>query len=1274
MDASETSKIGANGHDRVVPISPDIAEEGAELKNDGFSPLSETNAFPVVGLGGSAGGIPALQTFFSKAPVNSGAAFVVILHLSPDHASTLAELLQRSTHMPVVQVQGKTRIEPNHVYVIPPAKQLSMIDGYVALSEMDRSPGRRVAVDLFFRTLADTHGRHATAIILSGGDSDGTNGIKRIKERGGLTIAQEPGEALHDSMPRSAIATGMVDWVLPVEQMPDRWVAYQKSAERLKLPDLDNLPEPDAKGKVDTTFENGLRDVLAFLRTRTGRDFSYYKHATILRRIARRMQVNDVDDIGGYLAFLRTHPGESASLLQDLLISVTNFFRDRTCFEALAESIPHLFHGKTSTEDQVRAWSAACATGEEAYSLAIMLFEHASTLESPPKIQVFATDIDQAAIDTAREGFYPETIAADVSEDRLRRFFNKEHGGYRVKRFLREMVLFALHDVLRDSLFSRLDLISSRNLLIYLNREAQSRVFEIFHFALRPEGVLFLGSSEAIEEGRSLFSCKDKKNRLYVRRATNRPILPPLGGLPLARTFQASSRLAEPPVVAGGSTAPPHGETNQTRMPSASERMSWAEIHLRLIDRIAAPSVLIDGDYNIMHLSESAGRFLHFSAGEPTMNLLRVVNPMLRLDLRAALFRATQNTGPVEILDVIFEVNGTASKVDISVAPARDLAPELLLVVFKKKDASSEVVVPAAISDPEGVISRLEEELEHVNDHLRQTIEQHEAGTEELKASNEELQAVNEELRSATEELETSREELQSINEELTTVNQELKSKVDEAARTNSDLQNLMSATSIATIFLDRDLCIKRYTPPSTGLFNLIPTDIGRPLSDLTPRMDYSTIAEDAQAVLDHLTVIEREKSSSDGRWYLIRILPYRTTEDHIGGVVLTFVDITQRRKTEEELRSSEDRYRSLFNSIDEGFCLLEMIFEGTTAVDYQILEVNPAFGKLTGLHDVVGRRVREFLPQIEKHWIDFYGRVALTGMAGRHTNYATIGTERSWYDAYGFRIGGATSRKVAVLFTNITERRNSEERLREALDDMQRARADAEGAASAKDRFLAVLSHELRTPLTPILLTIGVLGRIHDLPPRVREGMDMIRRNVEIEAHFIDDLLDITRITRQKFEIVQSPVDLHEAIRGAIEISQPDIFGKNQKFTSSLEASRCTVTGDFSRLQQVVWNLLKNSSKFTPDGGSISLATKDLDSRIQIIVRDSGIGVSAEVLPRIFEAFTQGGESVAREFGGLGLGLAISKATIDAHNGTIRAESLGTGKGAVFTVELPLG
>ena len=461
---------------------------------------------PMVGLGGSAGGIPALQAFFRAMPPDSGLVFVVILHLSSEHESTLAQVLQTATAMSVVQVNTSEKVKPNCVYVIPPGKQLAAADGRLELAELPSERGRRVAVDLFFRTLADTHGPHSSAIVLSGADGDGAIGIKRVKERGGLTIVQDPDEAEHPGMPRAAIATGMVDWVLQVAAMPERLIKYHELAKRLKLPPEDG-PQPAKPPPLHTSVaesEIALREILMFLQSRTGRDFSYYKRATILRRIGRRLQVNGVDDLPTYLAFLRTNPGEAGALMQDMLISVTNFFRDREAFDALALEIPALFQGK-GPGDSMRVWVPACATGEEAYSIAMLLYEHARTLDTPPQIQIFATDLDEDVIKTARAGIYPAAITADVSEERMRRWFLKEVHGYRLRREVRELVLFALHDLIKDSPFSRLDLVSCRNLFIYLDTDAQARAFDIFHFALRPRGRLFLGMSETINSDKRAF-------------------------------------------------------------------------------------------------------------------------------------------------------------------------------------------------------------------------------------------------------------------------------------------------------------------------------------------------------------------------------------------------------------------------------------------------------------------------------------------------------------------------------------------------------------------------------------------------------------------------------------------------------------------------------------------------------------------------------------------------------------------------------------------------
>ena len=660
--------IEVAGDQESTVLSPDHSEVGSAGDMEAVLPINGDQLLPVVGLGGSAGSIGPLREFFSRMPPDSGMGFVVVLHLSPEHESTLAALLSNVTAMKVVQVTEEVKIEPNCVYVIPPGKQLSMEDGHVRVLDLQPDRGRRVVVDLLLRTLADTHGPRAMAVVLSGADGDGAIGIKRIKERGGLTIAQEPNEAEHAGMPRSAIATGMVDWVLPVAEIPARLLEYRRNEERLRLP-LENLPAREVP--TPETDESALADTLAFLRTRTARDFSCYKRGTILRRIGRRMQVNSLENLPEYLTFLRTHPGEAGALLQDLLISVTNFFRDRDAFQKLKTEFPRLFKGR-HPDEQIRVWVPGCATGEEAYSLAMLLCEYAAGLETAPSIQVFATDIDEMAIRAARDGTYPDTIAADVSPERLHRFFSPERGGYRVKRFIRETVLFAPHDLLKDSPFSRLDLVSCRNLLIYLRTEAQARAFGIIHFALRPEGLLFLGGSESAENSGQLFTPLNKKHRIYTRRASAKAVLPIFTG-PSQLALVHEPRIASltPAREAGG--LPTHDANGGTREEAASRSLSHGELHFRLLERFSPPSLIVDAAHNIVHLSEHAGRYVHFTGGEPTTNLFRAIHPMLRLALRAALFRVSQSSREVEVRGVPVELEGKAGPSICGSIPRRRL-------------------------------------------------------------------------------------------------------------------------------------------------------------------------------------------------------------------------------------------------------------------------------------------------------------------------------------------------------------------------------------------------------------------------------------------------------------------------------------------------------------------------------------------------------------------------------------------------------------------------
>ncbi|HEX7770797.1 MAG TPA: CheR family methyltransferase, partial [Pyrinomonadaceae bacterium] len=714
------------------------------------------------------------------------------------------------------------------------------------------------------------------------------------------------------------MATGLVDYSLPVAQIPGQIIAYREQLKRIRVPEYHEPVEEEA---------DALRNIFTQLRVRTGHDFSNYKRATVLRRIARRVSVHELPNLTAYSNFMHENPAETGALLKDLLISVTNFFRDAHAFEILErEIVPKLFEGKT-VDDQVRVWVTGCATGEEAYTVTMLLLEHAATIVPAPQIQVFATDIDEDAIAAAREGFYSINDAADVSPDRLARHFVSEGEGYRVRRELRERVLFAVHNLIKDPPFAHLDLATCRNFLIYLNRTAQRRVMEVLHFALNPGGYLMLGVSESVDGASDLFSTIDKEQRIFQGRAVeNRLIIPvPDGGL--------MNRLNKLP------------EQRYRRELQPPLRSNYAQLHQRLLERFGPPSVVVSEDYDVLHISESAGKFMQISGGELTTNLLMLVRPEIRLELRAALYEAAHRKGDVESRALPIVVDGEMKNIHVRVRPVlnnEDKARGFFLVLFDEAKETPPVDANLTVTQEDVPLARrLEEELVEVKAQLRATIDHHELQREELKASNEELQAMNEEMRSAAEELETSKEELQSINEELTTVNQELKIKIEELGHTNDDLRNLMNSTRIGSIFLNRELRIKFFTPQGREIFNFIPADVGRGLFDITSKLDYDGLIEDANRVLEVLQPIERLVRTKDGRSFLMQISPYRTTDDRIDGVVLTFTDITEREGVEQAMRESEEQFR---RAIEEAPIPIIMHAE-----DGEVLQVSRTWTELTG-------------------------------------------------------------------------------------------------------------------------------------------------------------------------------------------------------------------------------------------------------------------------------------------------------------------------------------
>jgi two-component system CheB/CheR fusion protein len=853
---------------------------------------SDTKDFFTVGIGASAGGIKALKTFFQHVPADSGMAYVVILHLSPEHESHLAHILQTSTPLPVAQVTRKVKVKPDNIYVIPPNKTLTMVDGSLELSDVLDMETRRAPVDIFFRTLAETHESRAIGVILSGTGANGSMGIKRLKENGGLIFVQDPREAEYSDMPRNSIATELVDDVLPVAKIPEKILSFIKNSSKLNI-------RPETADK-DEAFEKSLRDIFTQLRIKTGHDFTNYKRGTVLRRIGRRISLLELESIDDYALLIRDTPEEATALLKDLLISVTNFFRDSSLFETLERDIiPRIVKGKGIIEP-VRVWIAGCATGEEAYSLAMLLAEHAFEMDEPPPIQIFATDIDEAAIAFAREGRYTLNDAADVSPERLRRFFVKEGDFYRVRREIREVILFAVHNVVKDPPFSRLDLVSCRNVLIYLNRTAQLRVLRIFHFALNAGAYLFLGSSESVDQASELFAAINKENRIFESRSVITSFSYPI------------------PDVTPSQQIGPLRHRQQNAEISALDRMASVDLHQRLLEQYAPPSVLVNEEYDVVHMSDRAGSYLQIAGGEPSHNLLKIILPELRLELRTALYQATQQQAPVQTHPISIGFDGTAQTVQIDIRPvlrSEDPLRGFILIVFEQVAETGDAEETLPINVPaDSIAYRLEEELIQLKTQLRISSEQYEVQNEELKASNEELQAMNEELRSAAEELETSKEELQSVNEELLTVNQELKVKIEEIGQSNNDLQNLINATEIGTVFLDRSFRIKLFTPTAQNIFNLIPADVGRNLSDITSKLKYESLLENVERVLDSLQPFENIVSTDD-RDYLMTVLPYRTSEDRISGVVMTFVDVTERRVAANKLTFSEDRVRLLTES-----------------------------------------------------------------------------------------------------------------------------------------------------------------------------------------------------------------------------------------------------------------------------------------------------------------------------------------------------------------------
>jgi len=882
-------------------------------------------AIPIVGIGASAGGLEALEQFFRHAPANSGMAFVLVQHLDPNHASLLTEILQRTTSMPVVEALDQIPVEPNCVYVIPPNRDMAIFHGKLQLSVPNEPRGQRMPIDAFLRSLAEDQQENAIGIILSGTGTDGTLGLRAILGAGGVTLVQDPATAKYDGMPSSAIQAGYATHVLAVEKMPEALLAGARTfAVRTEIPN-----EPKAI--------SGMSRILMQLRTSTGHDFSQYKKSTIGRRIERRMSQHNIEDIEVYARYLKENPSEVQALFKELLINVTSFFRDAEAFAVLEnEILPQLCTDKPDNY-LFRVWVAGCATGEEAYSIAILLRERLDETHQEFKVQIYSTDLSDDAIAIARAGFYPPNIAQDVTPERLRRFFIKEDAGYRVKKEIREMVVFAIQNVIKDPPFTKLDLLSCRNLMIYLEAELQKRLIPAFHFALKPGGVLFMSPSETIGNHTELFSSLNRKWKFY--RSTH---------------SITTSRAAMTNVLSW--SAEPGDKAPEETMKKTKEP-NFADLTRRVLVQYFAPaSVVTDLKGDSLYVHGETGKYLRPAPGQASLNIVEMAREGLELELRAAIRAVASEGMPTLNREIQVKTNGGFTTVSLSVRPLpdHDGGQNLLLVSFQDvaspadKPGRKRVAKPAEL----GRIEELERDLAYLKESHQAAIEEQQSSNEELKSTNEEMQSTNEELQSTNEELKTSKEELQSLNEELITVNTELQAKIEQLASMQNDMKNLLDNTNIGTVFLDEQLVIRRFTREATNIYRLVPSDVGRPLSDIKSNLEGEELLTKAQAVLESLVPIEQEVRTDNGAWYLVRIQPYRTLDNIIEGVVLTFTDISKRIEAETAVQLARELAESIVDTIRAPLLVLDS--------DLQVVFANRAFYQYfqVMVADTVGRKI----------------------------------------------------------------------------------------------------------------------------------------------------------------------------------------------------------------------------------------------------------------------------------------------------------------------------
>jgi two-component system CheB/CheR fusion protein len=1190
-------------HDLVIPDSLDMPH--------------------VVGIGASAGGLEALERFFQSVPMDSGMAFVVVQHLSPDFKSVMDELLSRKTALPIHRASDGIVVQPNAIYLIPPKKDMIIANRRLLLTDKDPKQLVTLPIDHFFRSLAHDLGDHAIAIVLSGTGSDGSRGVRDVHEAGGLVVVQTPETAKFDGMPNSACQTGAVDLVLPPDEMPAALLRY------IRHPDgAAHHPELQVPHVPETGFDALFR----MLRDSYAIDFTQYKSTTVTRRIERRLLLNRAYEIDEYVKRLRDDPDELDALYRDLLIGVTRFFRDASAFERLGHDlVPGLLADLPPGED-LRIWVAGCATGEEAYSLAILIHEKIEALGRPVKVKIFATDVHRNSLEFAGTGVYSEAQLADLPPERRHRYFIRKGDGFQIAQDLRQMIVFAPHNLIKDAPFTKLDMVTCRNLLIYLQPSTQKKVLSLFHFALKTNGVLFLGPSESPGELSDEFLTVDPHWKIYKKRRDIR--LPADLRLPLS--------VAAPRWIGGTSSTPSTG-------PRQGEQQLLGTYDA-LLDKVMPASLLINEHHELVQTFAGASLYLHVSEGRVSTDVLDMVDSELRTVLAGALPRVFHDKRPVTYKGLRVQSPGGNRLINLTIEPVISRRSSVLHAWVRLEDQGK---VPPPVPATEVQLGQAsQDQLQAVESELRFTKENLQATIEELETSNEELQATNEELLASNEELQSTNEELHSVNEELYTVNAEYQKKIAELTQLTADMDSLLASTEVHTLFLDRDLCIRKFTPCIAENFNLAPQDVGRRIDSFTHNIDYPALMEKLRCVMESGQAFEQSVRDQRGNWYLLRILPYRS-DDRIGGCVLTLIDLTSIKRAEAEAWTKDQQLSAILKNSPQ------MVFLKDQQGRY--LVTDPTFKRLArrdpiGLtaYDLFANKTAEALchldQQVVGEGITVEDEVAIRQADGPHT-YLTV--KFPLRDEAGRTIG------VGGVMTDVTRLKHAEQLAREAVGQ--------------RDRFLAMLSHELRNPLGAIANAVDVMERSLSHDSTNREALSVMHRQAIQMRRLLDDLLDIARITQGKIQLQRSAVRLDQVIREAAQVVHRLFEEKGVVLKAHIPSEGITIFGDPARLQQLVVNLLMNGVKYTPAGGrvDVELATRDGDA--VITVRDTGIGIAPEMLERIFELFVQGDDTLHRSSSGLGVGLTLVRSIAELHGGGGRATSAGLGMGSEFVVWLPV-